>query len=322
MRSAFACFFLLLPTLCMAQEQAGHDLLTSVSNTSESDTSAAFDSVDTAVSRTIVFDNEAPVSRFRQQALQKISVSGGWLVAAGDKDLNNSFFEGSIGLAVPLGSFDNVLGITPYFRTDWMDAASGIEIPDELFDTGVRLFWQKPINERLSMMAVVSPSVRSDFTTGDGAIRIFGMALLTWQKAPDRLALSMGVVYLDRPDIPILPAVGLSWTPNPRTKLDIRFPESKISWRIEKHGAQDETWAYLSGGFGGNTWAVTRDSGATDQLSLRYLSLMIGMESIFDGGTGWFAEFGLAFDRQLEYESATAEIPLSNALMVQGGWSW
>ncbi|MEZ6132255.1 MAG: DUF6268 family outer membrane beta-barrel protein [Planctomycetaceae bacterium] len=326
MRSTFACLssLLMVPALCVAQEHSasGHDLLTVVSHTAESDTAQAFDSVDSAVSRTTVFDNDIPVSRFRKQAIQKFSVSGGWLVAANGNDLNNSFLEGSVGLAVPLGSFDNVLGVTPYFRTDWMDASGAIEIPNELFDTGVRLFWKKPVNDRLSITAVVSPSVRSDFTTGDGAIRIFGMGLLTWQKAPDRPALSMGVVYLDRPDIPILPAVGLSWTPNPHTKLDIRFPESRISRRIEKHGSQDETWAYLSGGFGGNTWAVSRVSGANDQLSLRYLNLMIGLETIFDGGTGWFAEAGIAFDRQLEYESTTTEVPLSNALMLQAGWSW
>lgn len=275
-----------------------------------------------AVSCATLDDSEAAVCRFRKQAVQHISVNSGWLVAINDNDLNNSFFEGSIGLAVPLGSFDNVLGITPYFRADWMDAGAALDISSELYDTGVKFFWQKPLNDRWSVMTLVSPSVRGDFTTSDGTVRVFGMGLLVWQKVPDRLSLSFGAVYLDRPDIPLLPAVGLTWTPDVRRRLDLRFPESRMSWRLEKDGARSETWSYVAAGFGGNTWAVTRQTGAQDQLSLRFLKLAVGVERILDGGAGWFVECGLALDRTLEYEVTETEIGLSDAFLVQAGWSW
>jgi hypothetical protein len=266
--------------------------------------------------------NEPTVSRFKKQAVQKITLSGGWLGATEKNDLSSSFFETSIGLGVPLGSFDEILGVTPSFRADFIDAAPSIDIPAELFETGVTFFYRKPINDRLSAMAIVRPSVRSDFTTSDEAIRIFGLGLLIWDYKPDVLSLSFGAVFLDRADLPLLPAVGLAWTPKPTTKLDLRFPQSKLAWRLAKDGSHSETWSYLSAGIGGNTWAVTRASGQTDELSLRDIRLVFGVDQVTNGGGGWFAEFGYAFNRRIEYESTETEVSLSDGVLLQGGWRY
>ena len=265
---------------------------------------------------------EQPISRFRKQAVQNISVSGGWLGATNGNDLSSSFFETSIGLGVPLGSFDSILGVTPSFRADFIDAAPSIDVPSELFETGVNFFYRRPINDRLSAMAIVRPSVRSDFTTSKEAFRIFGLGLLTWECRPDVLSLSFGAVYLDRADLPLLPAVGLTWTPKPTTKLDLRFPESKLAWRLAKDGSESETWSYVTAGLGGNTWAVTRADGQTDELSLRDIRLMFGIDHVTNGGGGWFAEFGYAFKRRIEYESTQTEIDLSDGVLLQAGWRY
>ena len=136
-----------------------------------------------------------PLADSKKQAVQKITLSGGWLGATEKNDLSSSFFETSIGLGVPLGSFDEILGVTPSFRADFIDAAPSIDIPAELFETGVTFFYRKPINDRLSAMAIVRPSVRSDFTTSDEAIRIFGLGLLIWDYKPDVLSLSFGAGF-------------------------------------------------------------------------------------------------------------------------------
>lgn len=288
---------------------------------------------------------EQPLRRFKKQAIQSVSVSGGWLGATGDNDLSSSFFETSIGLGVPLGLIaskfggsdqqafsrhtaqpsngaPNILGITPSFRVDFIDAAPGIDVPDELFETGVNFFYRKPINDRWSFMTIARPSVRSDFTTSDEAFRIFGLGLLNWDYKPDVLSLSFGAVYLDRVDLPLLPAVGLTWTPKPTTKLDLRFPQSKLAFRLAKDGGNNETWSYVSAGIGGNTWAVTRSSGLTDELSLRDLRLTLGIDHLTDGGGGWFAELGCAFNRRIEYESTDTEIDLSDGVLLRGGWRY
>ena len=268
------------------------------------------------------FAENVPLRRFKKQAIQKVAIAGGGLLATGSGDLSSSFLQTSVGFGIPLGDFENILGVTPSFRVDWIDSQIPIDVPSTLYATGVQFFWRKPISDRWRFMAIAGPSIRSDFSTSDEAFRIFGLALLTWQYIPDELSLSFGAVYLDRADIPLLPAVGLSWTPNREVKLDLRFPESRLSYRVAKNGARSEFWAYLAGGLGGNTWAVTRRSGRSDELSLRDFRLKLGLQRIIDGGGGCFLEIGYAFARRLEYERTDTEVSLSDAVVLQAGWNY
>lgn len=288
---------------------------------------------------------ELPIRRFKKQAIQKVTVAGGWLVATEGNDLSSSYLETSLGFGIPLGlirsklsgvnerSFGEesaidevadpeILGVTPAFRVDFIDAAEGIDIPAELYETGVSFFYRRPINDRLSAMAIVRPSVRSDFTTSANAFRLFGLGLLTYDCVPEKLSLSFGAVYLDRADLPLLPAVGLTWMPRTTTRLELQFPQSRFAWRLAKDGAASETWSYLSGGIGGNTWAVTRADGTTDELSLGDIRLLLGLDHIIDGGGGWFAEFGYAFNRHIEYQSTQTKINLGDGIVFQAGWRY
>ena len=183
-------------------------------------------------------------------------------------------------------------------------------------------FYRQPLSDRVSLMAIIGPSVRSDFTTNDNAFRMFGLGLINWERIPDRLMLSAGAVYLDRAGFPVLPALGLTWTPNRQTKLDLRFPESKYSRRWARDGNYSESWTYLSAGLGGNTWAITRETGQSDELSIRDFRLMAGFEHVIDGGSGWFCETGFAFARRLEYEVTDEEISLSDAVQFQAGLNY
>ena len=271
-------------------------------------------------SRTV---NEEPVNRFRKQALQTATLSGGYLASTG-ADLNHSFFETSVKLGVPLGNFENILGVTPSFRTDFLDAdaALGTDVPAELFETGVTFFYRRPLNEQLSVMGIFRPSIRSDFTTSQNAFRLFGLGLVNWECVPDELTISAGAVFLDRADLPLLPAVGLTWTPQPTLKADLQFPTSKLSYRIAKDGSRSETWSYLSAGIGGNTWAVTRASGLSDELTLRDIRLVLGVDHLTNGGGGWFAEIGYLFNRRIEYEVDQSQFRLDDGLLMQAGWRY
>ncbi len=239
-----------------------------------------------------------------------------------EEDLDSRFLEASIGLGVPLGSLDNILGVTPSLRIDWLDAVPELDVPSELYEVGVQFFYRRELNDVWSAMAIVRPSIRSDFTTDNDAFRVFGLVLLTRECIPDYLSVSFGAVSLGRADLPVLPALGLTWTPSPQTRLDLRFPESRLSTRIAKDGANSETWCYLSGGLGGNTWAVTRATGETDVLSIRDWRLTLGVEHIVDGGGGWFAEVGYAFSRRIEFDSDEEEQDLSDGILLQAGWAY
>jgi len=266
---------------------------------------------------------EIELRRFKKQALQRVSLAAGWMGDLdGGRGLRSSYLDASLESGIPLGSFDNIIGVKPRFRVDWIDAELTVDIPSELYQFELQFFYRRPIHDRLSMIGIFSPSIRSDLKTSDNAFRVSALALLNWECIRDRIMLSAGAVYLGRADLPVLPALGLSWTPSRIAKLDLRFPSSRLSYRLAKSGGESEKWAYLSAGLGGNTWAVSRSSSLSDELSLRDFRLTLGIEKLVDGGGGWFAESGYAFNRKLEYEIDDKELNLGDAVVFRSGWSY
>jgi hypothetical protein len=266
-------------------------------------------------------DCDLPLVRFRSGCYQGGQLNYGYIHDEPSSGLSIRTMDTYATFAVPLGSMENVITFTPFFRADMLDAAT-LDVPDTLYETGVKAFWRRPIDERFSTMLLLTPSVRSDFETSEGAFRLFGLGLLTYQAIPDQLAISGGAVYTGREDFPVLPAMGLLWTPTREWRFDIQFPSPRISYRVAKNGATSETWAYLSGVFGGNTWAVTRASGAPDMLTISDLRLVSGLEYLLVGNRGVFGEVGYVFDRSLEYTDAPFTRELEATWMLRAGISF
>ncbi len=266
---------------------------------------------------------ETPVQKFRNSFYQGSEVIGGYLLDAGDQlgglDISSQEVRASFGL--PLGSLDNILGLRPYFRVDHLNGPTGVAVPETLYDTGVAIFNQKTWRPRISTTLLLTPSVRSDFTTSENAFRLFGLGLVNWQARED-LSLSLGVVYLDRADLSLLPAFGATWTPSPCWKIEATMPRPRIARRMWKNGGDSEAWAYVAGAIGGNTWGVTRTGNAKDELTIRDLRLLMGYEIIQAGNRGLYIEGGYAFDRSIEYERADIDVSLSDGLFFVAGWKF
>jgi hypothetical protein len=265
---------------------------------------------------------DIPLVRFRKSCYQGSQMNYAYLSDNADTGLAVRTLDTNATFAIPLGSMDNLITFTPYFRADMLDAAAVLDVPETLYETGVKMFWRKPINERLGAMVLVTPSVRSDFETSDGAFRLFGMGLLTYQWVPGKLSVSGGVVHTGREDFPILPAMGLLWTPAPEWKLDLQFPSPRLSYRLAKDPHHHETWAYLSGVFGGNTWAVSRAGGLTDELTISDLRLVTGIEHLQTENHGFFAEIGYVFNRSIEYINVPFQRDLDATWMIRAGISF
>lgn len=299
------------PLTSRAEELMSHDPLDVNPICAEEDCGPAVD------------DCDKPIVRFRKSFYQGVSTSFGYVHDDPATGMSVTTLDGSANFAMPImGDMDNLLSFTPYIRTDMLDAAAVFDVPDQLFDTGFKVFWRKVIDDRWSSMVLFTPSYRSDFQSSDGAFRIFGMGLLVWQCVPDKLSLSGGMVHTGRADFPVLPAIGLMWTPTPEWKFDVQFPSPRISRRVMKDGQNSETWAYLSGVFGGNTWAVERPSGTEDELTIRDLRLVIGLEQLLPENRGLFVETGYVFNRSVEYERIPSERELDSAIMLRGGISF
>ncbi len=199
---------------------------------------------------------DIPLVRFRDTCYQGSQASYGWLGDDPDTGLAIRTLDTSANFAVPLGSMDHLITFSPFFRADMLDGAAALDLPDSLYEAGVKSLWRRPINDRLASILVFTPSVRSDFETSEGAFRLFGTGLLTWKWIPKTVILSGGAIYTGRADFPVLPTMGILWTPAPRWRVDLQFPAPRSSYRIRKDGAHSETWLYVAGVFGGNTWAV------------------------------------------------------------------
>ena len=267
-------------------------------------------------------DCEAPLVRHRNGFIQGAQVN---YSSIGDDPATGIVVrtvDTSASFAIPLGSMENLISITPYFRADLLEAAAIFDVPDSLYETGVKMLWRRPISERLGSMILVTPSVRSDFQTSENAFRLFGLGLLTWQWVPKTLSISGGAVYTGREDYPVLPAMGLLWTPSPRWKYDIQFPSPRISYRLAKNGREHETWGYVSGVFGGNTWAVKRTGGVSDELTLSDLRLVLGMEHLQPQNRSVFVEAGYVFNRSVEYTNIAFQQDLDAAMMLRMGVSF
>ena len=266
-------------------------------------------------------DCETPIERYRKTFCQGAEILGGYLFDTGDQNggLDQTWEEVRMNFGLPLGSMDNILGFRPYFRMDHLNGPITIDVPETLYNTGLNILHQKKWSEKCSTTIVVTPQIRSDFTTSDNAYRMFGLALWNWQ-CREELSLSLGVVYFDRADFNFLPAFGFVWTPSPEWKFDGTMPRPRIYHRLWKEGGNAEGWAYLGGKIGGNTWGVSRDNGSTDELTVRDLRVHGGYELLRPGNRGYFIEGGFAFDRTVEYETANIEISLDSAFYLEAGW--
>ncbi|TWU47866.1 TonB-dependent receptor [Rubripirellula reticaptiva] len=273
---------------------------------------------------------EVPIERFRKSFYQGTEVLGGHLWDTGNDDvsgrMNQTFEEARINFGFPIGvitggSMDNIVGFRPYFRVDHLDGPTGIDVPGSVYDTGISILNQKKWSEVFSTTVVVTPSVRSDFDTSDNGFRLFGLALMNWKPRPN-LTLSAGVVYFARNDIGLLPAVGFVYLPTPWWKIDATMPRPRLARRLWKNGGHAEGWAFVGASIGGNTWAVKRSSGESDELTVRAYELIGGYEVIGAGNRGFNIETVYTFGRRIEYERDDVRIDLSDGVGIRAAWQF
>jgi hypothetical protein len=124
--------------------------------------------------------------------------------------------------------------------------------------------------------------------------------------------LVLGVDYLDRADIKLLPVAGLIWKPNPEMRFELVFPRPRAVFQLT--GVYR---LYFSGELGGGTWAIERVTLANDLATYRDLRACIGLESVEKDGRQSAIEIGYLFDRRLEYTSGIGNMQLDDAVMLR-----
>lgn len=123
--------------------------------------------------------------------------------------------------------------------------------------------------------------------------------------------LVLGVDYLDRGDVKLLPVFGLIATPCPDVRLELVFPRPRAVFKLN-----DRYRLYVGGELGGGTWAVERVTMVDDLATYRDLRLCVGLQRVKNDKHRSAVEIGYVFDRRLEYTSGNGNFaPIDTAII-------
>jgi len=261
----------------------------------------------------------------RDGVFQKLIFDSTWLASGGDSGFGIVELELETLLGFPCPTRRSPLRVTPGFTVHYLDAPVGADLPPRLYESTVEFRWWKRFTPQFGMDFGLTTGVFSDFEQStDEAFRTPGHIVAMYEWTPTT-KFALGVAYLDRDDVNVLPVGGVVWAPNDDFKLKLVFPRPQILRRLYWHGPPTEkveVWAYLYGDFGGDTWAIRRATGANDVLTYRDFRLILGLERKALAGMDARLEVGYVFGREIRYASGIPDIEPSDTVMVSAGLTY
>ncbi|MCA9234967.1 MAG: hypothetical protein KDA44_05830 [Planctomycetales bacterium] len=259
----------------------------------------------------------------RNGVFQKIYFNAAWLPALSNEPdaLGVGQLETGAVFGFPLLRRDTPLLVTPNFSAFMLENAAALDMPDTLYEASVdfnhlRKFGDGP----WAMNAGVTVGYYSDFDQSSSkATRVTGRAFAVYESSPAAKWV-LGVVYLNRAGVSVLPAAGLIYTPRDDVRWDIIFPRPKVAWKLAGSTVNDERWWYVGGELGGGAWAITHPSdGALDFVNYRDLRVLLGYERKIIGGLSRQFEIGYVFARELQFDTPAVDVALDDTLFVRTG---
>ena len=260
------------------------------------------------------------LSPYKNGFFQKLSLSTAWLPRGGHtEDYGLIEVELFATVALPAPTRNCPLLITPYLQLRNLDGPRHPDLPAMLYEAYLDFMWVPKVTDRLTGILAIAPAAYGDFQQHDAdTFRWTGKGLVRFDLEPGRWQLLAGALYLGRDDIKILPAGGLTWTPNEWTRYEMIFPRPKLAHRFRYSDSDRwEDWAYIGGEFGGNSFAILRDTGLHDKVTLRDWRAFVGVERKRDGGAGLRLEIGYIFARTIEYASGTPSASPNDTLLIR-----
>ncbi len=182
---------------------------------------------------------------------------------------------------------------------------TGADLPANTYDVFLDTAW----NPQFTPLFGAELGVRVGFFTNwdvfvTDSWRIMGRAVGTLRMTPTFQG-KLGVIYLDRNQVKLLPAVGFTWTPNATSRYDIFFPAPRASWKFGQTG-RHAWWGYVAGEYGGGAWTFRRSElsgGMITRFDYNDIRVSLGTEwtPLAPTGLAGNVEIGYVFYRQLFY---------------------
>lgn len=238
--------------------------------------------------------------------LETVSVDAVWMPGDGAEELGLTDVELAATFAIPFFQLDWPLYVTPGFAFQFWNGPEGppAELPPRTYEAFLETAWHPQLSQIVGAELAVRLGVYCDFEEWvEEAIRIQGRGLGVITLAPD-MKLKLGVWYLDRNRVKILPAGGLVWTPSPDAKLEALFPNPRLALRLPGYSTV-EWWLYLRGEYGGDAWTVDLDQPGYGphpyQIDYNDIRVGLGVEFTTVRQLTGLVELGGAFGREIVY---------------------
>jgi hypothetical protein len=238
--------------------------------------------------------------------------------------------ETSATFAVPPGWSTNPILLTPGFGLHLWDGPpshgpGSADLPAQTYDAFLDTAWDPQFSPFFSAELGVRVGVYTDFhTLNSKSLRVMGRGLGVVNISPT-LQLKLGVVYIDRIHIKLLPAGGVIWTPDPDTRWEFFFPRPKYTHRFNTTGTY-QWWYYTTAEYGGGSWTIQRAAGGSDQFDYDDIEISSGIEWVPEGSPTalrGYLEYGTALERDLYYRNAPPQhLDLRNTVFVRAGISF
>ncbi|WP_425613900.1 hypothetical protein NA78x_003744 [Anatilimnocola sp. NA78] len=248
-------------------------------------------------------------------------------LAGGDdgNDLGINDSEVSVSFAFPnFLTTGQPLFITPAFALHlWDGPKDGIHnLPGSAYSAYLDFQYATDPNLQIGAELGFRAGVYTDFETlTTDSLRLQGLALGVVRLTPT-LTAKLGVMYIDRNDIKILPAGGILWQPNPQLRVDLFFPQPRISQYISTVGTY-EVWWYVAGEYGGGAWTVKPlPTDGVNRIDINDIRASFGLEWSSPRGLNGFLEVGYVFERDIFYVELNEDFDLSDTWMVRAGFSF
>jgi len=205
----------------------------------------------------------------------------------------------------------------PGWGITWLNGPQNNDLPPQLYHFAFTLGGQAKVNDDLVLDLALTPGWYTDLENRrPEAFRLMGRAAW-YYRLDDVTQLAVGMVYLNRDDIPALPVAGVIFDDvEAGHRFELVFPRPKMSWRLVET-EESSRWFSIGGELGGGSWAIKRPDRKPDVLTYRDLRLVGGLE--FHGIKGRRAAFeaGWLFGRAIESRTGRDDYDPPDAAMIR-----
>ncbi len=262
-----------------------------------------------------------------QRLIQNLRIQEAWLAGGPGRRMELNEVDMSVSAAFPFLWNPEPLLVTPGFTFRFLEGPNtnsifgSPDLPPQLYDAYLGASWKPRVNQWLSGDLGARVGVYSDFSrVNRDSIRVTGFGRGVVAFSP-RLSIALGVVYLNRQNIKLLPSAGVLYHPSEETHFDLIFPEPRIAHRFRTVGNIDWWW-YLQGRLGGGQWTIDRIGNLRDRVTYNDYRLGGGLEFLSYKGSRAWIDAAYVFNRQVLYESGTGNFNPLGTVAITAGLSY